>query len=96
MLEVEAVTPPQGVFRGSNFMTPDVIGYFRVSPYRRYSAVYVEFAKGRGFHGESIYGVSVRRANGEMIRDPDPSKLFHSMRAATEYIQNGLKDEDEE
>lgn len=75
--------PPRGVFKGTNMMTPTVIGYVKVA------RGWVEFSKGRGIEDEPIFGVTVRDSNGEQL-SPDPSKLLHSYTDAINYIE-GLR-----
>lgn len=84
MTTLQPCTPPSGVFRGSNFMTPWVLGYYQTA-YRGRTA-YVELSEGVGMHGESIFGVTVRQANGERFEAPDPGGLFDSRRAAEAYV----------
>ena len=70
---------PPGIFRGENFMTPDVRGYYEVK------GGWVELAHGLGFRSEPIYGVTFRDAE---QKDPDEhSTLFHSRREALEFIE---------
>lgn len=79
----EAVAQFKRAYHGSrNFMTPDVLGYF---PLRNGCA---ELSRGRGFEGETIYGVTVVR-NGK--RSPDESNVFHGRGKAQSHI-NGLDD----
>jgi hypothetical protein len=70
-------------FRGRNFMTPDVRGYYKLRE------GYAELSEGRGMGGP-IYGVTCRRAramNGQDGRGDERSKLFHSLIDAKEYIE---------
>jgi len=69
-------TPPRGLFRGTNLMTPNVTGYFKL----RHG--YAELSHGRGIDNDPIFGVTVRP-------DPDPrrSQLFYSQAAAMAYIE---------
>lgn len=84
---------PPGIFRGTNFMTSDVISYFRIQPYAGRTA-YVELSEGMNvLLNGSIYGVTARQADGSKF-DPDPSKCFHDKQKAIDYIYNGLKEEE--
>ncbi len=83
--------PGPGIFKNSNFMTPDVVGYAR--KIIRCRVAWVELSRGRGFEGEPIWGVTFRRADGgELFREPeglegDPSKgVFFSQRQAMKYL----------
>jgi len=77
--------PPRGVFKGRNFMTPDLLGYARAKkPDAKGLTVWVELSTGTGFEGEPIFGVTVRNAHGDHV-SPDPSKMFFSRAAAEEY-----------
>ena len=68
---------PKGVFKGRNFMTPEVLGYTRGTWQGR--TVWIEVSKGRGLIGDTIYGVTVRRANGaECDGGEDPSRMCRS------------------
>jgi hypothetical protein len=82
------MTVPRGVFEGQNFMTPEVLGHFKGTLSGR--TAYVELSTGRGIDDEPIWGVTVRDANGLRFEDPEPSRMFHSLRAATDYITNDL------
>jgi hypothetical protein len=86
---VQCAAPP-GYFRGSSFMTPTVLAYYRLrSALGR--VLYVELSVGQGFHGEGIYGVTVRRANGDRLT-PDPSTMYGSRHDAMQAIRD-LRDE---
>ena len=67
---------PKGTFDDKNFMTPDVLGYYKIRK------GYAELSTGTGFKYEPIFGVTVR---------PDPghamSKLCHSRSEALRYIE---------
>lgn len=88
-IKAVASVPPD-VFKGHNFMTPNVIGLYSGRQAGR--TVYVELASGRGIEHEPIFGVTVRGAGGRRL-EPDPSKLFWSRRKAQAYIDAGLKPE---
>jgi hypothetical protein len=76
-------TPPRGLFRGRNFMTPDIVGYYKLRD------GYAELSVGEGFTRETIYGVTVRpETEGDGIYAANRrSKMFHSKRAALAYIE---------
>ena len=69
------------VIGGRNFMTPNVIEY------RKITNGVAEISTGRGFSGQTIYGVTVVR-HGE--HDHDKSDIFYSMEDAERHI-NSLK-----
>lgn len=69
------VLKPKGVFTGRNFMTRDIVGYYRLRD------GYAELSRGEGLFHQPIFGVTVK---------PDPdytrSQLFQSEDAAMDYI----------
>lgn len=73
---MRAIGKPHGIFKGRNIMTPNSEGYFKLKE------GYAELSSGRGIYNDPIFGVTVR---------PDPaherSKLFHSLSAAMDYIE---------
>lgn len=81
--------PPAGVFRGRNFMTPDVLAFYHGKFRGRY--VYVELSSG-DFLGTLYFGVTVRPLAHAKALDPDPSKVFNSRSDAEQYIDNGLEE----
>lgn len=87
----------RALFRGKNFMTPDPVAYFEGHVDGR--RVYVELSSG-DFNGRTIFGVTVRRADGGRL-DPDPSRgPFNSYSEAYVYIASTVyrveEDDDEE
>jgi hypothetical protein len=84
-MSLVSVSEPRGVFPGQNFITPNILGYFRGEVGNRIA--YVELSEGRGMAGEPIFGVTVRRPNGANL-DPNLSKLMHSRAAAMAYIED--------
>jgi len=90
--ECEPCNRPSGVFKGKNFMTPDVLGYWRVP------GGYAELSKGAGFErGTTIYGVTCARPDGDdpgldayryegVPKDQKLSQCFHSKKEAIAYI----------
>ena len=66
---------PSGMFAGSNFMTPNRLGYFQLR------VGYAELSEGRGMSHQPIFGVTVRP-------DEARSRLFQSKAAAMEYIES--------
>ena len=74
------------IFKGTNFMTPEVIRYGRGSKDGPTASVaYYELSTGRGLTNEPIWGVTVRDAHGKRF-DPDPSKMFFSLAEAEAFI----------
>lgn len=61
-----------------NFMTPDLIGYYRIKNGE------VEVTKG-SFLGNTIYGVTVVQGN---RKDDDLSKCLHSIDEVMEYVES--------
>ena len=87
MKEVTSTHKPKG-FNGSNFMTPEIIGYYKRQ--LRGRVAYVEISHGRGIFSDDIYGVTFRWADGtELWRDngDDPSQCFQSHTEAMEYAE---------
>lgn len=77
---------PRGVFPGKNFMTPHIEGYYKLRE------GYAELSSGEGMTREPIFGVTVRglaRANDDVGRalERERSKMFHSRKAAIDYIK---------
>lgn len=66
---------PKGTFKGSNFMTPHVIAYYKLRK------GYAELSEGTGMSRQPIYGVTVHPDS-----DRTRSKLCHSHSEALEYI----------
>lgn len=62
---------------GKNFMTPDIINYYKL----RSGYGYAELSEGEGFHREPIYGVTIRPE-----QKPSLSRMFRSKIDAIEYI----------
>jgi hypothetical protein len=62
---------PQGLFSGENFMTPKILGYFKL----RHGLGYAEISQGEGFSRESpVFTVTIQPDDIRRSR----SKLFHS------------------
>ena len=74
-MTLQITNPPYGLFKGKNFMTPNVIEFFKL----RHG--YAELSEGRGIEHEPIFGVTVKPDNEKR------SKLFHSRAAALYYIE---------
>lgn len=74
MKALKKCTPPSGLFRGTNFMTPNISMYYRLRE------GYAELSEGRGMSNQPIFGVTVRPEDGR-------SKLFQSKSAALDYIE---------
>jgi hypothetical protein len=70
--------PPNGLFEGVNFMTPDVLSYHNLG-----HGTWVELSQGRGMNRQPIFGVTVRP-------EPSParSKLCQSKAEAVRYINS--------
>jgi hypothetical protein len=79
MTPIHEGSPPRGLFRGTNFMTPTVLAYFKL----RHGSGWAELSEGRGMSNQLIYGVTVRPDTTE----PRRSKLFQSRSAAMDYIE---------
>lgn len=54
VMNLQPVSRPLGVFRGTNVMTPNVLGYYKLN------IGYAELSTGRGFDGNKLFGVTVR------------------------------------
>jgi hypothetical protein len=76
---MKACTPPRGVFQGSNFMTPNWLGYYKLR------LGYAELSEGRGMSNQPIFGVTVRTGDG--LDTERRSKLFQSRSDAEDYIE---------
>jgi hypothetical protein len=67
---------PKGTFPGKNFMTPELVGYYKTRK------GYAELSTGEGFLREPIFGVTVK---------PDPdhalSKVCFTKSEALTYIK---------
>lgn len=68
----------QKLFKGRNFMTPELIkfGYVEQPKQSNVPLVY-ELSKGEGFSREIIYGLTVKDLSGKTINDL--SGCYHSM-----------------
>jgi hypothetical protein len=67
--------PPVGLFKGVNFMTPNVVAYYELP-----GGNFAEISEGRGMSNQPIFGVTVRP-------DSTKGKLFQSMAAALGYVE---------
>jgi len=73
---LQSVERPRGMFKGSNFMTPRILGYYAIK-----DGGFAELSQGEGISRRSIFGVTVEpRSAGE-------SKMFYSHMQAVEYIE---------
>lgn len=72
---------PKGTFTGKNFMTPAVIGYFRLTE------GWAELASGRGLMGQTSYGVTVRTGHDQRL-SPDPSHGGLTYQEALDLIES--------
>jgi hypothetical protein len=66
-------------FDGQNFMTRDVLGYYKLR------VGYAELSEGRGMSNQPIFGVTVRPDQWEEGKQAR-SRLFQSRSAALNYI----------
>ena len=84
-MALQRKTPPRGLFVGSNFMTPSILGYYLAGDH------WCELSEGTGLSHQPIFGVTVK---------PDPegnhSKLFYSRAAAEDYIESMIEDSERE
>lgn len=81
-------------FRGVNFITQDVVGYFR--GHLKGRTVHVELSKenppywsqtvGKDPNGGPLWGVTVKRPDGERL-DPDPSFCAESREEALARLE---------
>ncbi len=74
-------SPPNGLFKGNNFMTPNISGYYKID-----EGVYAELSTGRGIYNEPIWGVTVRPTDAL-------SKLCYSEKEAIDYITSLMEDD---
>jgi hypothetical protein len=72
-------SPPRGLFKNRNIMTPNILGYYKL----RGKDVYVELSEGRGIQDQPIWGVTVRPDEAHKL-----SKLCYSRREAEAYIES--------
>ena len=75
---MRSISKPQGLFGGKNFMTPDVINYYKLRK------GYAELSEGTGLNYQPIFGVTVQMHGGGM--NNPASQLFHPKREAMAYI----------
>ena len=79
---------PRGVFRGSNFMTPSVIGYAQGTYNGR--TIWMELSRGTGISQQPIFGVTFRNCDGSNVEKnykDDPSSVFQTESSAAEYMK---------
>ena len=79
---------PKGIFKGANFMTPNLVSYW-YGTYQGRTA-YVELSQGKCMSEQDIWGVTIKNSNGALFSNPDPSRCFQSKQEAIEYINAGL------
>jgi hypothetical protein len=72
---MKTISKPNGLFRGRNFMTPDVIAYYKLRK------GHAELSEGTGITHKPIYGVTV-----EPDAENTRSRMFHSKAEALNYI----------
>lgn len=84
MTALRAGSPPRGLFKGTNFLTPTVLAYYKLG------TGWAELSEGRGMSNQLIYGVTVRPETEQDYeaggRDNRRSRLFQSYREALDYI----------
>lgn len=73
------ISKPSGLFNGKNFMTPDIMAYYKL--YKGYA----ELSKGTGLKYQPIFGVTVQTHGGEIASTA--SRLFQSQQEALDYIK---------
>ena len=76
---MRSISKPPGLFSGKNFMTPDVLGYYRLRK------GYAELSEGTGLSRQPIYGVTVQVRDG--VPESAASQLFQSKQAALDHIR---------
>jgi len=81
LYDVKPCAKPKGVFKGGNFMTPNVLGFYKLR------VGYAELSEGTGMDHQLIFGVTVRPDKWEEGKQAR-SKLFQSKAAAMEYIES--------
>jgi len=80
------ISKPQGVFQGSNFMTPNPLAYFAGTLDGR--RVYIELSDGTGIFTSKRYGVTFRYADGSKLdADFNPSDCFETRKEANQVIR---------
>lgn len=72
---LKRVPRPRGVFQGKNFMTPRILGYYKLAQ------GYAELSEGRGIDQGRIFGVTVKD------HPTAASKLCFSRGDAIDYIK---------
>ena len=82
-MSTKLVVPPAGVFRGTNFMTPTVLAYYRGNHHGK--SFYAELSEGTGMERQPIYGVTFRTSTGQRL-ELDPSGVFPSRSSAEHHI----------
>jgi hypothetical protein len=73
-MNLKPISPPRGLFQGRNFMTPNIVGYYKLR------LGYAELSAGTGITNQAIYGVTCKPDDGR-------SKLFQSRAEAMKYIE---------
>lgn len=69
----------KNVVKGKNFMTPDILGYYKIKNGA------AELSKGEGITGSTMYGVTVVKDN---EHNHKLSQSFYSEWKAMEYIKS--------
>lgn len=81
-MKQQASSVPFGVFRGQNFMTPNVRGFYKL----RTAFGWAELSEGRGMRDQPIFGVTVRDSRGE--DKEHKSQMFEVLKEALDYIES--------
>ena len=68
--------PPKGLFEGHNFMTPDIVCYYRLAK------GWAELSTGTGMRHQEIFGVTVKPDEANVL-----SRLFQSRADAMAFIE---------
>lgn len=75
------ISKPSGLFNGRNFMTPEIIGYYKLRK------GYAELSEGTGLNHQPIFGVTVQHHGTAGATDVAASQVFQSRQAARSYIE---------
>lgn len=85
-MKIKLREKPSVVFKGKNFITPNVIGYYQNG------GIYAELSSGTGFLGNPVFGCTFQRLeDGKAICLDDLSQLFYTEPEALVYIDKNLE-----
>jgi len=79
---------PQGLFKGRNFITPTVLGYWN------HNDIYAELSTGRDFNDNVVFGCTFEKLDGDKVVSlHDDSELLYDTERfkAVEYIEEKIK-----